>query len=112
MRIGARLMMLCAAGLPTHANAEALGRLFFTPEQRQILDRQRLHGDGEASASGVRLDGVVCKPSGRRVVWVNGRSRDETADDAALGLRVGESLDPATGEKIDVVPHGSVTPAR
>lgn len=112
MKIGAHLVMLCAAGVSMHAHAEALGRLFFTPEQRQVLDRQRLHGDGEDSAAAIRLDGIVRKPSGRRVVWINGRSRDETASDTAHGLRVGESLDLATGDKRDVVPYGSVTPGR
>ncbi|GAB2182080.1 hypothetical protein DLREEDagrD3_23030 [Denitratisoma sp. agr-D3] len=53
-----------------------LGRLFLTPEQRQLLDRQRQSAQGEASlltGEVLRLDGIVRRGGGATTVWVNGQ---------------------------------------
>jgi hypothetical protein len=57
------------------AGTEPLGRLFFMPEQRIALERQR-HASPEKIAppeqTTLTLDGVVRRSSGKNTVWVNG----------------------------------------
>lgn len=58
------------------ASADTLGRLFFTPEQRQQLDLGYLRNataDGN-SAAVLTVNGIVQKTGGARTVWVNGVS--------------------------------------
>ncbi|MEW9898891.1 hypothetical protein ABWL39_09690 [Chitinivorax sp. PXF-14] len=74
-------IMLCAASLSQAAPSadESLGRLFFSPAERQAMAR----GVSEVRHVGnVRVDGYVAKRGGRPVVWVNGTS---TAVDHAPG---------------------------
>lgn len=71
------LLMLVAACslLPEAAQAEELGRLFFTPEQRAQLDQQRLQNTGPDSGNGssvLTVNGIVQKHGGGRTVWING----------------------------------------
>ncbi|WP_263770164.1 hypothetical protein [Propionivibrio soli] len=106
------------------AAEQPLGRLFFTPEQRQQLDYQRDHNilekrevDQEPSLT---VNGVVTRSSGRRTVWVNGEAQNENSAtgatvakprrgdpatvtiDAAGGpattAKVGDTIDPQSGE--------------
>lgn len=61
---------------PAASAEETLGRLFFTPEQRQSLDRQRqmnIQTVRQASDDPtLTIDGMVTRSSGRRTAWVNG----------------------------------------
>ena len=64
--IAASVLILAAMPL----RGEPLGRLFFTPEQRALLDRQRLRNQhavpGNApDAAAYSLDGQVHRSSGR-----------------------------------------------
>jgi hypothetical protein len=72
------------------AEEEALGRLFFTPERRQQLDRQRemnlLDQQQLPADPTLTIDGVVTRSSGRRTAWVNGHPQHE--DDLWSGLTV------------------------
>lgn len=114
---------------PAAAGAPVLGRLFLTPEWRTALERQRqlnvsqtcrLEGDD------IRLDGVVIRSSGKSTVWINGQPQTEGSRDtgvtaalsryapgqailstgaaATVDLKVGVTLDQATGEK-----HGGLS---
>ena len=59
--------------LPVVANAEELGRLFFTPEQRAQMDydyAQKPQPDGNVRA--LELNGIVQKHGGKRTIWING----------------------------------------
>ncbi|GHU33949.1 hypothetical protein AGMMS50256_26870 [Betaproteobacteria bacterium] len=71
--------------IPSSVSAQELGPLFFTPEQRQELDRQREFGPpGQQKISGdptpidppLTIDGVVTRSSGKRTVWINGVAQD------------------------------------
>lgn len=71
--------LLLFALLPNPITAQPLGRLFFTPEQRALLDQQSPappstspHPDQD-----LRLDGVVKRSDGRHTVWINGRMQGE-----------------------------------
>jgi len=57
----------------TGVNAEQLGRLFFTPEQRAQLEYgQRQDDDKPSSARSLTVNGIVQKHGGERTVWING----------------------------------------
>jgi hypothetical protein len=66
---------------PPAAQAGELGRLFFTPQQRQQLE---MHDTGSSSGnnddnigrrSSIVVNGVVQKNGGNRTVWINGEAQ-------------------------------------
>ncbi|WP_153111486.1 hypothetical protein [Propionivibrio limicola] len=65
--------------------AEQLERLFFTPEERQQLDRQRemelRNRSGDEKDTALTVNGVVMRSSGKRTVWVNGAPSSEASSD-------------------------------
>lgn len=117
--------------------AQDVGRLFFTPEQRAALDARRKARvpDRPAAAPVVaspttRLDGFVRRSDGRNTVWVNGESLDDAGPEAprieagrstdarvsiTLGdggsratLKPGQVLDRGTGEVRDGLGSGEI----
>ncbi|HEX9181389.1 MAG TPA: hypothetical protein VF859_13390, partial [Burkholderiales bacterium] len=65
--------LLAAAAAP--AQADQLGRLFFTPEQRATLESLRLVPATAAAATPtdrVSVDGIVQRSGGAATVWING----------------------------------------
>jgi len=128
-------LLLCAAGL-CQAQEQALGRLFFTPEQRDALDaRRRARVPDKPAAAAVvspttRLDGFVRRSGGPSTVWVNGEGLLETSPEAPrigvnrsndgkvsvgvgesgarVGLKPGEVLDRGTGEVRDLIGDGEI----
>lgn len=102
-----------------------LGRLFFTPERRAALERQRQLNIQEVrtlEGATLRLDGVVRRSSGKSTVWINGTPQNEDdarrsgvdvrlkpghpgsaliapGDEAPTQLKVGEAVNRATGER-------------
>ena len=110
----------------------ALGRLFFTAEQRQRLDRQRQLDAKEAVAADptLTIDGVVTRSSGKRTVWINGVAQSAAPGGVAVAsprrddpaqvvvqaagakpvkARVGDSVDRQSGEATDLLGGGSIT---
>ncbi|MDR2788163.1 MAG: hypothetical protein LBD06_07360 [Candidatus Accumulibacter sp.] len=79
--LGLSVCAVLLAAAPPLAAAEELGRLFFTPEHREALDRQRqssISGRGEIPEDpALTIDGVVTRSSGKRTVWINGVARDD-----------------------------------
>ena len=75
---GWRILLVMAAMLPWCASnsAEPMGRLFFTPAQRNTLDAgKQLAKPRQAAPSGPRaatLNGVVTRSDGESTIWVNG----------------------------------------
>lgn len=127
-------LMLCLLHAGPAA-AQQLGRLFYSPEQRAALDARRaarLPDKPAAAAESptTRVDGYVRRSSGKSTVWVDGeplpeglqleglrvrRGNDPTKVTVSVGedgrrieLRVGETLDRATGEVKDVIGGGEV----
>ena len=75
------LILLCLAA-PAAAAAEELGRLFFTPQQRQDLDRRRATNRAEEEAPQIRegpltVEGHVQRSSGKTTTWINGVPQDD-----------------------------------
>jgi hypothetical protein len=119
-----------AAALATPAAAQEPGRLFFTPERRQALDRQRessLVEHREATEEpALTIDGVVVRGSGRRTVWINGVAHDgeglpvtpERANPGRVVVRtpdgldaeagVGDTVDRNTGETVGLLGDGQI----
>lgn len=68
--------------IPVAETPEHLGRLFFTPESRVELDRQRAtHRQSGQSLQGDRLtlNGTIVRSNGKRTYWINGRQQEGNA---------------------------------
>lgn len=122
------------AALPQAARTpERLGRLFFTPETRAELDRQRAtNRQSGQSLQGERLtlNGTIVRSDGKRTYWINGRQQEGNAlppgvaattsrnrpaqttfhvsGEPTTTLRVGESVNRGTEETEPVVPGRTV----
>ena len=114
------------------AEAQELGRLFFTPEQRAALDARRRARlpDNPASVAATpvtRVDGFVKRSAGPSTIWINGEWTTESAPEAPritepapsvsvsvgetggrVRLKPGETLDRSSGEVHDVIGDGDI----
>lgn len=130
----AALLLIGSLALP--APAAELGRLFFTPQARAALDRQRQLNIKQAQTmegEALSMDGIVRRGDGHSTVWINGKPHDITdpeagvaiqlgrdassatlrvGDEAPAGMRVGETLNRGTREKSDVLGNGEVAVRR
>jgi hypothetical protein len=109
--------------------ADTLGRLFFTPQQRQDLDRRRQANVQESAAtvnSSLTVNGQVSRSGGKSTVWINGvpqetrRPSDPAravlpageGDSSSVNLKIGQTLDKARGRIKDPIEGGQiVTPS-
>jgi len=131
-RVAVPLIAVALATCAAAAQAQELGRLFFTPEQRAQLDeRRKAHVPDKPAAvliesPSTRLDGYVKRSNGESTVFVNGEAIPEGAETEGMRvvpdrasvdratiftgdsgrrvpLKVGESLDRGTGTVRDIV---------
>lgn len=124
------LLLLIAAASP--AQAQELGRLFFSPERRAALDRARQFNvqsqQQVAEGNTLALSGLVQRSSGKRTVWVNGVPIHENSvtdvrvvgvaprgavslipgDQTLTRITVGTAVNRSTGERQDALNGGSV----
>lgn len=126
--------LLTIAITPTASAEEALGRLFFTPERRQALDRQRQLNIQDSKPVNedptLTINGMVTRSSGKRTSWVNGAAQNENeisgatvvvpsrkdpgrvevqgGDLPAANVRVGETVNRNTGEARDLLNDGRI----
>lgn len=120
------------------SSAEPMGRLFFTPAQRNALDAGTPLSKPRAVSAAVRvprgalkLNGVVTRSDNETTVWVNGRTVGNKGTSAAgvaasrhdpaaarvklrgsetqVTLRVGQSLDRSTGKVTEVYESAAAT---
>jgi hypothetical protein len=112
------------------AAQENLGRLFFTQQQRQDLDRRRQANIREAAViveSSVTVNGQVSRSSGRSTTWINGVPQESSRNPLdparvnvsggegapSVSLKIGQTLDKIRGEIRDPVAGGTIeTPPR
>jgi len=133
-RVALFLLLLCVHVNPCVAQ-EPLGRLFFTPEQRDALDARRKARVPDrptapvAASPTTRFDGYVQRSGGRSTVFVNGEPVTEGSSDAPSvdtgrkdgrvpinvgegggrrALKPGEVLDRGTGDVRDVLGEGEI----
>ena len=114
--------MFCLASLIAMAPgvaADSLGRLFFTPSQRNALDAGKSLGKSAPVAPGprtVHLNGVVTRSDSERTLWINGKAyyggspdsvqvRTNSATPGTTTIRVpgaGPSAQVKVGQQLDV----------
>ena len=123
--ISLALMLLCLAA---PAAAEELGRLFFTPQQRQDLDRRRATNRAEEEAPQIKegpltLEGHVQRSSGKTTIWINGvpqydspAGRDPARvtvvpnlGEPGVSLKIGQIYERMSGEVRDNLNGGEIT---
>lgn len=68
------LLLLALFSLFPTVQAAELGRLFFTPQQRQQLDMTGNSGDNRRR-NYIIVNGVVQKKGGKRTIWINGKAQ-------------------------------------
>ena len=106
--LGIALLGLC---IPvTSLAAEPLGRLFFTPAQRSILDAGKFTVAKAPAKPGprtIRLNGVVTRSDSERTVWINGTPYHNAAPD---GVQV--KTNPATPGSTSIRMQGRSAGAR
>lgn len=122
------LAALLLAGLLAAGGARAeapLGRLFFTPEQRQEIDRQwqqGLHPPLPAHEARLTINGTVRRDSGARTTWINGSMRHEpraagsppgqvtlrTEARRDVRLKAGQSYDTSSERILDPLGDGRI----
>ena len=128
------LVLLFSGPSPSAFSEDGLGRLFFTPERRLNLDRQRqmnIQTRPEAPEDPtLTINGVVTRSTGKRTVWINGVSQNENeppgnvsvipsrteparlnvnTGQAASNARVGDTINRNTGEATDQLGGGTIT---
>jgi len=119
-------LLMAAIGAPVPAAAdENLGRLFFTPQQRQDLDRRRQANAQETATSAgslVTVNGQVSRSLGKTTVWINGVPQENTRKPrdpaqvtlpageggAPVNLKIGQTLDKVRGEIRDELGEGRI----
>lgn len=119
-------MLLIALNCNTVQADTALGRLFFTPSQRDALDKARqqnlnMETANNTTEDSITLNGVVKRSDGRHTVWINSKAFEEGIKinrDSKSGnynvqlpyseqnvrLKVGQRLDSVSG-KIEEAYH-------
>jgi hypothetical protein len=110
------------------AQEQELGRLFFSPQQRQDLDRRRA-SNAQAAATTVTtedlvtINGKVSRSSGKTTTWINGVPQEDThrgpdasrvtiqqtEDAPEVSLKVGETLDRVKNETRNGLNAGSIS---
>jgi len=119
-------LLIFAIGAPASAAAdENLGRLFFTPQQRQDLDRRRqanIQDSAVGAESLITVNGQVSRSSGRSTTWINGVPQESASKprdpakvtlpggegEAPVSLKIGQTLDKVRGEIRDELGEGRI----
>ena len=128
MKLTATALLMLALLAPSLHAAEPLGRLFFTPAQRNTLDagkqldRPKTAGPTVRGPRSLTVNGIVTRSDGVSTVWVNGHAvgggtsavnASPSASDPAAArvelrgarnpvrLRVGQSFDRSTGKVVE-----------
>ncbi len=110
---------------PQPAGGE-LGRLFFTPQQRQELDRRRQLNIQEVvtatSTDLITANGQIARSSGKSTTWINGvpqddthKGRDPTAvtlgggeTESSITIKIGQTIDKTRGAITDGLAGGEI----
>lgn len=125
LALAAVVVTLLAFAPAPAAAYDNLGRLFFTPQQRQDLDRRRQANAQESAVtaeSQITVNGRVSRSSGRTTTWINGVPQDDTQKsrdpaqvtlpggdgEPSVKLRVGQTLDKIRGEVKDPIEGGQI----
>lgn len=94
------IFLLMITFLPGHAvcaGAEPLGRLFFTPDERAMLDRMRQKSSGStlSATEQITLKGLVRRSSGKSTAWINQVPQHENETPLGVAVRQGNASKPS-----------------
>ena len=94
-------------GLAAPAGAEPLGRLFFSADERAMLDQQRQKNGGfSTSTERITLNGIVRRSSGKTTAWINQLPQHE--NETPQGVAVNPTSKPSavlllpSGKKVNL----------
>ena len=95
-------IVLCLGPTTSRAADEPIGRLFFTPQQRAMLDAGRRIATTKTPTQrksaprrpqGIELNGIILRSDGSQTVWLNGKAHHDNAQ-----RRMHIEVDPQTPE--------------
>lgn len=94
------IFLLMIAFLPGHAvcaGAEPLGRLFFSPDERAMLDRMRQKNSGStvSATEQITLNGIVRRSGGKTTAWINQVPQHENETPQGIAVQQGETSKPS-----------------
>ena len=104
-----RFVFLLALGTLPVAQADELGRLFFSQDERHQLDQHHVLGvagkDSESAQPYIVVNGVIQHSNGSRTVWINGRAQRNSPGKNANTVTVtmpgkNESVEVKVGQRL------------
>jgi hypothetical protein len=131
-RAGALGAVLLSLLWSRFAASDELGRLFFNPERRAALERQRELNLPQQQALGendsLTIDGIVMRSNGKRTIWINGTAVSEDSptirfranparpgtarlaagDEPPVTLTVGSTVSRNSGQVSSLLGNGSI----
>ena len=89
----------------TYAETHKIGRLFFSPEERAMLDRFRQKSGSSAvsTTEQITLNGIVRRSSGKTTAWINQVPQHENEAPQGIVVQQGQTSKPAA---LLVLPSG------
>ncbi len=107
------IFLLIIAFLPGHAacaGEESLGRLFFSPDERAMLDRMRQKSGGAtlSATEQITLNGIVRRSSGKTTAWINQVPQHENETPQGVTIQQSPTSKPSailllpSGKKVDL----------
>jgi hypothetical protein len=103
--------ILICLNSPAWAGDAGIGRLFHTPAERATLEKQReaARQNSPDSTRRLTLSGEIRPQTGQATRWLNGQmAANDSEIPTTLPPRVGDSLDPVTGQREDLLRGGSL----
>ena len=74
-----------------------IGRLFFSPDERAMLDRIRQQSGGStvSATEQITLNGIVRRSSGKTTTWINQLPQHENQTPQGIAVRQGQASKPS-----------------
>jgi hypothetical protein len=79
------------------AESHQIGRLFFSPDERAMLDQQRQKSSGStvSATEQISLNGIVRRSSGKTTVWINRVPQHENETPQGVTVQQGKTSKPS-----------------
>jgi len=92
------------------AESHKIGRLFFSPDERAMLDRMRQKSGGTtvSSTEQITLNGIVRRSSGKTTAWINQLPQHENETPQGVAVQQGPTSKPSavlllpSGKKVNL----------
>jgi hypothetical protein len=80
-----------------HEESHKIGRLFFSPDERAMLDRMRQKSGGSTvtATEQVTLNGIVRRSSGKTTAWINQVPQNENETPQGIAVQQGKTSKPS-----------------